>query len=174
MIGVVPRPSSVARRSASSPLAPALGEGPEVTHDQRQPRPGHDPHVCPGRAQLPVRRLHVPPQQLGRPAEVAEGIVGQPQVIGCLHPQGALAERGRELEGLLARRHGAVVVSRDPEYIGHPGQHPSQPSPIVERPGQGLSLAQQGVAYLGLADNPRAVKTRYNAPISHCCEGASL
>ena len=63
-----------------------------------------------------------------------------------MHLQGAVAERGRELEGLLARRHGAVVVSRDPEYMGHPGQHPSQPGPIVERPGQGLGLAQQGEA----------------------------
>ena len=30
--------------------------------------------------------------------------------------------------------------------LGHPGQHPSQPGPIVERPGQGLGLAQQGEA----------------------------
>ena len=60
--------------------------------------------------------------------------------------QGAIAERGRELEGLLARRHGAVVVSRDPAHLGHPGQHPSQPGPIVEPPGQGLGLAQQGEA----------------------------
>ena len=66
--------------------------------------------------------------------------------MGCLHLQGAVAELGREFEGLLARRHGAVVVSRDPEYPGHLGQHPSQPGPIVERPGQGLGLAQQGEA----------------------------
>jgi hypothetical protein len=61
-----------------------------------------------------------------------------------LQLQGTIAERSREFEGLSARRHGAVVISRDPEYIGHPGQHPSQPSPIVERPGQSLGLAQQG------------------------------
>jgi hypothetical protein len=36
------------------------------------------------------------------------------------------------------------------------------------------SDSRTSVAYLGLADNPRAVKPRYNAPISHCCEGASL
>ena len=127
-------------------MAPALGEGPERAQGPRQPRLGPDPHVCTGRARLPVRRLHAPPQQLGRPAEVADGIVCHPQVIGCLHLQGAVAERGRELEGLLARRHGAVVVSRHPEYLGHLGQHPSQPGPVVERPGQGLGLAQQGEA----------------------------
>ncbi len=33
-----------------------------------------------------------------------------------------------------------------PEHMGHPGQHPSQPGPIIERPGQGLGLAQQGEA----------------------------
>ena len=58
--------------------------------------------------------------------------------------QGALAELSRKIEGLLACRHGTRVVSRYPEYIGHPGEHPSQPGPIVERPGQGLGLAQQG------------------------------
>ena len=141
-------PSACQRGEAERllPVAPALGEGPERAQGPRQPRPGPDPQVCPGRARLPVRRLHVPPQQLGRPAEVADGIVCLPQVMGCLHLQGAVAERGRELEGLLARRHGAVGVSRYPEYMGHPGQHPSQPGPIVERPGQGLGLAQQGEA----------------------------
>ena len=58
-----------------------------------------------------------------------------------LAPAGAVAERGREIEGLLARRHGAVEVSRQPEDMGPLGQHPSQPGPIVERPGQGLGLA---------------------------------
>jgi hypothetical protein len=48
-----------------------------------------------------------------------------PQVKGCFYLQGAVAERGREREGLLARRHGAVGVSRLPKYMGHPGQHPS-------------------------------------------------
>ena len=28
------------------PMAPALGEGPERTQGQRQPRLGPDPHVC--------------------------------------------------------------------------------------------------------------------------------
>jgi hypothetical protein len=60
--------------------------------------------------------------------------------------QGALAERGRELEGLLACGNGAVRVSREPEDIGHRGQHSSEPGAIVERPSQGLSLAQQGAA----------------------------
>jgi hypothetical protein len=62
----------------------------------------------------------------------------------CLRLQGALAERGREHEGLLARHHGAVVVSRYPEYTGYRGQHPSQPGPVVKCPGQGRGLAQQG------------------------------
>ena len=60
--------------------------------------------------------------------------------------QGAVAERGREFEGLLARRHGAVGVTRHPAYLGYPRQHQSQPGPIVERPGQDLGLAQQGEA----------------------------
>jgi hypothetical protein len=38
------------------------------------------------------------------------------------------------------------VVSRYPEYHSHPGQHLSQPSPIVERSGEGLGLTQQGEA----------------------------
>src|SRR5262245_60331766 len=69
-----------------------------------------------------------------------------PQVMGCLYLQGALAQVSREREGLLARRYRAVVVSRDPQSTGHRGQRPSQPSPIVECPGQGLGLAQQGQA----------------------------
>jgi hypothetical protein len=81
------------------------------------------------------------PQQLGHPDEVAEGIVYPPQAKGCLLLQGALAERGREIEGLLACCNGAVRVSREPEYISHRGQHPSQSGSIVERSGQGLSLA---------------------------------
>src|SRR5262245_60293254 len=67
------------------PVAPALGEGPERAQDLCQPRLGPDPHVCTGRARLPVRSLHALPQQLGRPAEVADGIVCPPQMKGCLH-----------------------------------------------------------------------------------------
>ena len=96
------------------PVARALGECSKRAQERRQPRPRSAPHVCTGRAGLPVRCLHVPPQELGRPAEVADGLVCQPQVIGCLHLQGAVAERDRELEGLLARRHSAVGVSREP------------------------------------------------------------
>ena len=55
--------------------------------------------------------------------------------------QGALAESAREREGLLAHRHGAIVVSRYPEHNGHFGQHQSQPDSVVERPGQRLGLA---------------------------------
>ena len=62
----------------------------------------------------------------------------------CSRLQGALAELGREREGLLAYRNGAVEVSRHPECTAHHGQHLSQPGPIVERPGQDLGLAQQG------------------------------
>jgi hypothetical protein len=46
-----------------------------------------------------------------------------------------------EIERLLTRRKGAVEVSRLPAYMSHLGQHPSQPDPIVERPGPGLGLA---------------------------------
>ena len=114
-------PSAFQRGEAERllPVAPALSEGPERAQGPRQPRPGLDPHVCTGRTRRPVRSLHVPPQQLGRPAEVAEGIVYLPQVIGGLPLQGAVAERGREFEGLLARRDGAVGVSRQPECRGH-------------------------------------------------------
>jgi hypothetical protein len=66
--------------------------------------------------------------------------------MGHSHLQGALTKRGREIEGLPARRNGAVVVSRRPEYTAHPGQHPSQSGLVVERPGQDLGLAQQGEA----------------------------
>ena len=46
-----------------------------------------------------------------------------------MHPlQGRSAKRDREFEGLLARRDGAVKVSRVPEVIGDTGQHrPSRP-----------------------------------------------
>ena len=99
-IGVAPRPSSVARRSASSPWRRPSAKAPSTLKVMRQPRLGLDPQVCTGHARRPVRRLHVPPQQLGRPAEVADDIVCLPQVIGCFHLQGALAELGREREGL--------------------------------------------------------------------------
>ena len=132
-------------------MVPALGECSERAQDRRQPRPGPDPRAYAGRARLPIRRLHVPPLQLGRPAKVADGIVCLPQVQGSFHLQGAVAEGGREREGLLACRHGAVVVSCRPEYPGHAGQHPSQPGPVVKRPGQGLGLAQQGEAPLILS-----------------------
>ena len=60
----------------------------------------------------------------------------------CLH--GALAEFGRQLDGLPACRNGAVEVPREPEDSGHLGQHPSQSNPVVKRSSQGLGLAQQG------------------------------
>src|SRR5262245_34120962 len=64
----------------------------------------------------------------------------------CLRLQGALAEFGRELERLPAHLNGAGEVSRLSEYQGPLGQYPSQPDPVVECPGQGLGLAQQGEA----------------------------
>src|SRR5262249_56246375 len=93
------------------PVAPALGEGPKRRQGLRQSPLGHDPGHYAGCAGLLVRRLDVPPQQLGRPAEVTDGIVGLPQVTGCLRLQGAVAERGRELAGLLARGNGTLIVS---------------------------------------------------------------
>ena len=114
MIGVTPSAFQRGEAERLLPVAPALGEGPERAQGPRQPRPGQDLQVCPGRARLPVRSLHVPPQQLSRPAEVANGIVCPPQSQGCLPLQGAVAERGRKIEGLPARRNGAIVVSRDP------------------------------------------------------------
>jgi hypothetical protein len=51
--------------------------------------------------------------------------------MGGLLLQGAVAERGREREGLPACCHGAVEVSRHPEHPGHLGQHLSQPGPVV-------------------------------------------
>ena len=41
-------------------------------------------------------------------------------------------------EGLLAHRHGAIAVSREPERTGPLGQQLCQPGPIVKHPGQGL------------------------------------
>src|SRR5262249_962087 len=105
---------------------------------------GPDPKVCTGRARLLVYSLDVLPLQLSRPAEVADGIVCSSQVVGCVHLHGTLTEFGRKREGLLARRHGAVEVSRHPEYTGPLGYDLSQPGPVVEHPGQGLGLAQEG------------------------------
>ena len=63
-----------------------------------------------------------------------------------MYLQGAVAEHGRECQGPPAHRNGALVVSRHPVDLAHPGQHLAQPGPIVTRPGQGLGLAQQGEA----------------------------
>ena len=125
----VPSASQRGEAERLLPVAPALGEGSERAQGPRQPRPGLDPHVCTGRTRLLVRSLHVPPQQLGRPAEVADAEVYLPQAIGCLHLQGAIAEFGREREGLPARRNGAVGVSRYPAY-----RWPSWPAPIPAGP----------------------------------------
>jgi hypothetical protein len=64
----------------------------------------------------------------------------------CLRLQGIVAKFDCEREGLLACCNGAVVVSSQPEYLGHPGQYPSQPGSIVERSGQGLGFARQSEA----------------------------
>src|SRR5262249_10942813 len=117
----------------------------------RQPRLRLEPYACTGPARLPVCRLYAPPQQLDCPAEVADVIVCLPQAKGCLPLQGAVAERGRKREGLLARCYGTVGVSRLPKYTGPTAQHPSQPGPVVERPGPGLGLTQQGKAPLRLS-----------------------
>ena len=123
-------PSACQRGEAERllPVAPALSEGPERAQGPRQPRLGLDPHVCTGRARLPVRRLHAPPQQRGRPAEVADGRVCLPQAIGCLHLQGALAERSREFEGLPACR---MAPSGSPVTCV---QRPSRPAPVPAGP----------------------------------------
>ena len=128
------------------PVALALGEGAKLAQGPRQPGPGLEPQVWPGRARHLVRRRHALLQQRGRPAEVAAGMVDQPQAQGGFPLQGAVAERRRQLEGLLARCDGVVEVSRHPEGTGYQGQHPSQPSPVVKHPGQGLGLAKQGEA----------------------------
>ena len=56
--------------------------------------------VYTGRVILPVRRLHVPPQQLGRPAEGADGMY-LPRRAGCTC-KALSPSAGREREGLLA------------------------------------------------------------------------
>ena len=93
-------PSAFQRGEAERllPVAPALGKGPERTQGPRQPRLGLEPHVCTEPVRLSVRRLHVVPQELSSPAEVADGIVCLPQVIGCLHLHGAVVKRARELD----------------------------------------------------------------------------
>ncbi len=59
-------PSAFQRGEAQRLLAvaPALGEYPEVTQGQRQPRPGLDPkaRVCTERARCLIRRLYIAPQ----------------------------------------------------------------------------------------------------------------
>src|SRR5262249_27272537 len=141
-------PSTFERGEAERflPVPPALGEGSERTQGPRRQRLSLEPYVCTGPARLPVCRLYAPPQQFSRPAEVADAKVCVAQAPGCSCLQGTLAKRGREFEGLLARCYRTVVVSRLPQYNGHIDQHPSQPGPVVERPGQGLGLAQQGKA----------------------------
>jgi hypothetical protein len=124
------------------PVTSTLGEVPEVAQDPRQPRLGLNPQAYAGRARLPVRRLHAAPQQFGRLSEVTRRPICVPQGIGCVCLHGALAEFGRQIEGLPARRNGAIKIARDPEDSGHLGQHPSQSSPIVKRSRQGLGLAQ--------------------------------
>ena len=75
--------------------------------------PGTQSASYAGRARLPVRRLYDAPQQFGRLSEVARRPVCVCQGIGCLCLHGALAEFGRQLDGLPACRNGAVEVSRD-------------------------------------------------------------
>jgi hypothetical protein len=101
---------------APPPVAPTLSERPKCAQDPCQPRPGLDPHVCPGCASLPVRRLHTLLQQRGCLSEVATGPVGLPQGIRRLRQHGAIADLDRQLDGLPARRNGTVVVSCRPEY----------------------------------------------------------
>jgi len=66
-------PSAFPRGEAERllPVAPALGEGPERAQGLCQPRLGPD-QVYPGRARLPVRGLDDPPEQRGRPTEIAD------------------------------------------------------------------------------------------------------
>ena len=78
MIGVSPAACQRGEAERLLPVAPALSEGPEVAQSPRQPRPGLDPLLY-WAARCVVRRLDAPPQQLGRPTEVADGIVGLPQ-----------------------------------------------------------------------------------------------
>ena len=58
--------------------------------------------------------------------------------------QARVPERGRELQGLSAGRHGALEVPDDPAHGNYPGQHIPQPGAVVELPGPCLGLAQQG------------------------------
>ena len=80
MIGAVPRPSTVARRSASSPWRRPSVKAPSALKVSASH--AWDDRASTGRPRLPVRRLHAPPQQLGRPAEVADEILGLAQANG--------------------------------------------------------------------------------------------
>jgi len=141
-------------------MAPALGEGPKLAQEPRQKRLGPDPHVCTGRTRLPIRSFHIAPQQLDRPTKFPDGPVSQRQLMGCFPLQGPIAVRDREIEGLPARRHRAVGVSCETARQGYTGEHPSQPSPIVKCPGQGLGLTQQGEAPPMLAQLCQGVSQR--------------
>jgi hypothetical protein len=115
----------------------ALSEGPERVQGLRQPCPGAAPHVCTDAVSPPIRRRHVPPQQLGRPAELAQGIESLPQGVSSLHVEGTIAEFRREREGLPPCRDGTIGVSRDAVENSDPGEYPSQAR---------FGLAQQGTA----------------------------
>jgi len=83
VISADPRPSSVARRSGLLPVTPALDEGPSAPKvTARCARDWIRTSVA-GRARLPVRNLHAPPQQLGGPAEVAMALYASPRVKGA-------------------------------------------------------------------------------------------
>src|SRR5262249_19713402 len=112
-------------------------------------RLGLDQQAWTGRARLPLRRLYVSPEELGRPVEVADGIVCLPQAMGCLLLRGGVAERGREFKGLPARRNGAIEVSRLPECPRHagPAPVPARPDRRVPEPGPRPNPTGRGTAY---------------------------
>ena len=127
-------------------MAPALGEGPERPQGPRQPRLGLRAARLYWACQTPWPRLHVP-LAAARPPGRSRRWHNMPS------PGDRMLAPARRYRRARPRARGPARppqwrrrVSRLPEYIGHPGQHPSQPGPIVERPGQGLGLAQQGEA----------------------------
>ncbi len=80
------------------------------------------------------------PQTNERVPIVAEGVVYLAQDMIRRDLEGNVVEMPCEREGSLARRHGAVILAREPEIVGHVGVDPPQPSLIVDGLGKGFSL----------------------------------
>ena len=95
-------------------------------------------------ASAPVRSLHGPPQQLGRPPIVALSPVRRPEADASA-PAGRSPRARPRARGPLARRRWRLVVCRpwSRSTVDNRSRDLSQPTPVVQSAGQGLGLAQR-------------------------------